>query len=144
MKTKLNLIPLSKDELDKKIDESDYGTVFVVKTVKFLKEAELDKEDGVLKANIETLVFLVEVGHNMNGDYVWRPNKNTFRSHEFDLMEEHQWRIEPRDTFGAYTVNDSEEYLQKMIALSMGCTYNLDTDKWNEPTYTWKITNKNE
>lgn len=138
MQTKLNLIPLSKDELDKMIDESDDGTTLVVKTAKFLKEAELDKEDGVLKANIETIAFLAEVGHNMDGDIVWRPNRNTFRTHKFDSMEEHKWKIEPRDIFGAYTVDDSEEYLQKMIALSMGCTYNMDTDEWNGPTYTWK------
>lgn len=144
MQTKLNLIPLSKDELDKMIDESDDGIVLVVKTVKFIKEVTLDSIEDSFKPNIETLAVLVEVGHNMNGDFVWRLNRNTFRSHEFDSMEEHQWRLEPGDNFGAYTVDDSEEYLQKMIALSMGCTYNIDTDEWYEPKYTWKITNKNE
>jgi len=144
MKTKLNLIPLSKDELDKMIDESDDGTVLVVKTVEFIKVATPDSIDDGFKPNIETLAVLAEVGHNMNGDFVWRLNRNTFRSHEFDSMEEHQWRIEPRYTFSAFAVDDSEEYLQKMIALSMGCTYNLDTDEWHGPKYTWKITNKNE
>ena len=144
MKTKLNLIPLSNKELDKLIDESRDNMALVVKTVKFLKEAELDKEEGVLKTNIETLAVLVEVGHNMDGNYVWRYNRNTFRTHEFDKMEEHLWRIDLRDTFCAYIVDDREEYLQKMIALSMGCTYNIDTDEWHEPKYTWNIKQYNE
>lgn len=142
MQTKLNLIPISNDELDKMIDESDNSTTLVVKTVKFIKEVTLDSTENVFKPNIETLAFLVEVGHNMNGDFVWRPNRNTFRTHEFDSMEEHSWRIEQKDEFEAYIVDDSE-YLQKMIALSMGCTYNIDTNKWNEPKYTWEIINKN-
>lgn len=137
-------MPLSKDELDRMIDKSDDGTILVVKTVEFVKEVTLDSIEDSFKPNIETLAVLAEVGHNMNGDFVWRPNRNTFRSHEFDTMEEHQWRIDPKDGFEAYSVNDDEEYFQKMIVLSMGCTYNLDTDEWNEPTYTWKITNKNE
>lgn len=139
MKTKLNLIPISNRYLDKLINESPDNVALVVKTVEFLKKAEFDEEDGVLKTNIETLAVLVEVGHNMDGNYVWRCNRNTFRTHEFDKMEEHLLRIDLKDRFGAYIVDDSEEYLQKMVALSMGCTYNIDTDEWHEPKYTWNI-----
>lgn len=111
MKTKLNLIPLSKNKLDKMIDESYNGTIFVVKTVKFINEITLDSIENYFKPNIETLAVLVEVGHNMNNDFVWRPNRNTFRSHEFNFMKEHQWRMEPKDNFGAYIIVDNEEYL---------------------------------
>jgi len=139
MKTKLELTPISTEELDRLIDDSPDSIALVVKTVYFIKDVEFCENETVLKPNIERLAVLVEVCHNMDGNYVWRSNRNSFRSHEFDSMEDHQWRIEPRDTFGAYIVDDREEYLQKMIALSMGCTYNLDTDEWHEPKYTWNI-----
>ena len=142
MKTKLELTPISTEELDRLIDDSPDSIALVVNTVNFIKGVEFGENETVLKPNIERLAVLVEVRHNMNGDYVWRLNRNTFRTLECGPMDDHLWRIEPRDAFGAYIVDDSKEYLQKMIALSMGCTYNLDTDEWNEPTYTWKITNK--
>lgn len=139
MKTKLNLIPISKNELDKMIDESDDGITLVVKTVEFIKDIEFGENEKILKPNIERLAVLVEVVHNMNGDFVWRPNRNTFRTHEFGSMDEHECRIEQKYGFEAYSVNDDEEYLQKMIALSLGCTYNIDNNEWYNPKYTWNI-----
>ena len=137
MKTPLKLIQLSNEELDKLIDESPNNMKLIVKTTLFLKELKWKNEE--LKGVFKKLAYQADVTRTVNGDYLWRCNRNAFKTKEMQMHknEEHEWCLDPRDEFTAYIVDDNdEEYLQKMVALSMGCTYDMDENEWNLPDYT--------
>ena len=137
MKTPLKLIQLSNKELDKRIDESPNNMALIVKTTMFLKK--LKWENGELGGDFKKLAYQADVTRTVNGDYLWRCNRNAFKTKEMQMHknEEHEWNLDPRDSFTAYIVDDEdEEYFQKMVVLSMGCTYDMYENEWKKPDYT--------
>lgn len=124
------LEPYYDKELESAIEESPDGTTIAICTCKFLKE--LDFSSPTIE--YEELAFLVEVRDYNEYSFAIRPNRNTFRDHEFDKYEEHKWRIEPKSKLVLYNPFKSFAHL---MAMSIGHTINIDTGEIHEPEYTW-------
>lgn len=100
----MKLTQLTAKELDKRIDESDTASILVAKRVKFVHRAKYDQIAGGFKECFEILTILVEVRRHNNGDFVWRPAVAS-------PVENSIWKIEPRNFFKAYTIDDIGELL---------------------------------
>lgn len=127
------LIPYTLEELDRAIDESPDGETIVLCTCQFVKELKYDSE-GI---EPEHLVFIADVRKYDENSYLIRPNRNTFRGHEFGNYEEHQWRREKKGNLTLY--NPFALGFKAIIPMSLGCTINIKTGKMNPPEYTWSI-----
>ena len=125
------LIPYTFEELNTAIDESPYGETIALWTCDFLKELKLDSTD----VEYEELAFLADIRKRDDNSYFVRPNRNTFRDHEFGKYEEHKWRCEHKQNLNLY--NPFALGFELILPMSLGYTINVNTGKIREAEYTW-------